>query len=102
MRALSVFLILTFLCCPALADDFVVKADSEAAVQQTMERAKKLPQEERERFVSLSMAIMSDIIRKQQATGQMDQQEMDAQIKSIMHEKTLDDLEEYVAFYIND
>lgn len=101
MRAFGVFLLITLLSFPVLADDFIVKADSVAAVNETMERAKKLPAEQRDRFIVASMAIMSDIIKKQQAKGQMDQDEMDAQVKEIMHGKTLEQLEDYVVFYIN-
>lgn len=87
---------------PAFAEDFVVKADSVAAVNETMERVKQRSEKDQQRFVSVSIAIMQDIVKKQRATGTMDQAEMDAEIKKIMHNKTLTELEEYVAFYITE
>ncbi|MEM6780240.1 MAG: hypothetical protein AAF569_00080 [Pseudomonadota bacterium] len=102
MRLLLCLVLLVFAATPAYAEDFVVKADSVAAVNETMERVKQRSEEDQQRFVTVSMMIMQDIIKKQQAKGQMDQAEMDAEIKKIMHNKTLTELEEYVAFYITE
>ena len=97
----TVFLIFAFtlLAFPALAGEFVVKADSVAAVNETVKAAQELPAEERDRFVRLSSIIMGMIIAEQQAKGgdEFNQDEMDARIKQLMHNKTLDDLEAFVS-----
>lgn len=100
-HSILIFTALIFMAFPAIADDFIVHADSEAAVQETMHRAMKLPATERQRFVSLSQSIMFDLMRRQ-AKEQWSESEMDAELSKIMHGKTLDELEEYVVFYIED
>lgn len=78
-----------------------MQADSVEAVNAMMKDVKSWPQEEQQRFATLSMVVMQKIIADQQAKGgEMNTDEMDAEIKRIMHGKTLDELEAYVNTHI--